>query len=139
MHGALALHHSVASACLAIAIAAVSPWLGVGWIALKLMALLASPTTDIAVSNMPPASASHDSFAQISRLQSLTSATRRVLLQHDPALPRGGVICLIRTPFQAEYGFQGENAIRVWYRDSTLKLGWLGAESGLVRPFVAGI
>jgi hypothetical protein len=117
----------------------VSPWLGGGWVALKLAALLASPIADIAVSNMPPISASHDSFAQIARLQRLASGTRRVLLQHDPTLPRHASVCFVRTPFLAEYGFAGENAIRVWYRDSTLELQGLGEEPGLVRPFAAGI
>lgn len=117
----------------------VSPWLGAGWIALKLTALLLSPTADITVSNLPPASVSHDSFTQIARLQILTSATRRVLLQHNPTLPRGAAVCFIRTPLLAEYGFQGESAISVWYRDSTLKWGRLGDDPGLVRPFAAGI
>jgi hypothetical protein len=39
----------------------------------------------------------------------------------------------------AEYAFQGENALRVWYRDSTLKWGKLGGDPGVVRPFAAGI
>ncbi len=117
----------------------VSPWFGVGWIALKLTALLMSPTASVAVSNLPPTSASHDSFAQLSRLQSLALASRRVLLLGNPTLTRGATVCLIRAPFLTEYGFQGESAIRVWYRDSTLRWGRLGDEDGLERPFAAGI
>ena len=117
----------------------VSPWLAAGWVTLKLVALLVSPTAGIAVSNLPPTSASHDSFAQIARLQRLASATRRVLLQHDPAFPRHASVCFVRTPFLAEYGLAGDNAIRVWYRDSTLEVQGIGEDPGLVRPFAAGI
>lgn len=117
----------------------VSPWLGAGWIALRFAALLVSPTASIAVSNLPPASPSHDSFAQLSRLQNLTAATRRVLLLQNPHLPRGATVCLIRAPFLSDYGFDGDGALRVWYRDSTLKWGRLGESPGRVHPFAAGI
>ena len=103
------------------------------------MALLLSPTARIGVSRTPPANASHDSFAQITRLQRLVSGTRRVILRHDPTLPRGTMLCFWQIPRLAEYGFQGPNALRVWYRDSTLTWDRFGGMRGLNRRFGAAL
>jgi hypothetical protein len=117
----------------------VSPWLAGGWIALKLAALLLAPTAPIAVSRVPSESGSHESFAQITRLQRLVAGTRRALLAHDPTLPRGATVCFVQIPRLAEYAFQGADALRVWYRDPTLGWDKFGGASGLKRRFGAGL
>jgi hypothetical protein len=71
------------------ALGAVSPWLAGALVAIKLVALLASPLAPATISASPPVNGSHVSFSQLVRLQRMCDATRRELRRARPHLPRG--------------------------------------------------
>ena len=129
----------VFSACGAALLAALSPWLGGAWVALKLAALLLAPTAPLAVTKVPPVFASHESFGQMVRLQRIVESTRRTMLDSHPTLPHGARIFYWEMPRLAEFAFQGSRALQVWYQDTTLAWHGFGGRSGFDVPFEAGI
>jgi tetratricopeptide (TPR) repeat protein len=115
------------------ALGAVSPWLAGALVAIKLVALLASPLAPATISATPPVNGSHVSFSQLVRLQRMVDATRRELRARAPHLPRGAHLAYWQLPLLTEFAFQGSRAPRVWYDDSTIVWTRFGAAEGLTR------
>jgi hypothetical protein len=109
----------------------IAPWLGGAFAALRLVALLCAAPAAGMVSAYPPVTTSDMSFVRLTRLQRIADATR-ISLQRDAAgLPAHGQVRFISIPRMAEVAFQGPDAIRVWYRDSTLTYAPIGGLAGL--------
>jgi hypothetical protein len=92
--------------------------------------LLAQPAPAV-VTDRPPPGASSFSFARITRLQRIVESTRRTLLAEVPRLPRQGVVRYGELPRLAEVGFNGANALRAWYQDTTLTWRGFGGQGGV--------
>ena len=109
----------------------ISPWLGGAFAAIRLVALLAAAPAPSMVTAYPPITTSDMSFVRLTRLQRIADATR-IALEGDVArLPAHGEVRFISMPRMAEVAFQGPNAIRVWFRDSTLTYSPIGGLAGL--------
>ncbi|TMK79123.1 MAG: hypothetical protein E6G45_04420 [Actinobacteria bacterium] len=117
----------------AAALAVVQPALAVAFAALRLLALLLAPAAPPDVSTAAPATASHMSYVRLVRLQRTLDSTRRALVTTHPELPPGTSVRYWNLPRLAEVGFQGSAALRVWYRDSTLRWERFGGPGGLKR------
>jgi hypothetical protein len=126
--GALGLGFALAGA-----LALSAPRLVAGLVALRLLTLLLAPAAPAVVSQEPPAAASSFSFERLVRLQRVVESTRRALGPGVATLPRGGVVRYREIPLLAEVGFHGQDALRVWSRDTTLRwarLHELGGDQG---------
>jgi hypothetical protein len=110
-----------------------APRLVAGLVALRLATLLLAPVAPAVVSREPPASASSFSFERLVRLQRVVESARRALGPGVTTLPRAGVVRYREIPLLAEVGFHGQDALRVWSRDTTLRwarLHELGGDEG---------
>lgn len=126
---------TVAALGLAVALGG---WLALAWrplvgalVALRLAALLLAQPAPAVVTDRPPPGASSFSFARITRLQRIVESTRRTLRAEVPDLPRDGVVRYGELPRLAEVGFNGANALRAWYRDTTLTWRGFGGHEGV--------
>ena len=126
---------TVASLGLAFAL---TGWIGLAEPALagmlvvfRLLALLLAVPAPAVVKNAVPGTASSFSLARIVRLQRIVESTRRALTAGAPTLPRGGIVRYWQMPLLAEVGFNGNRALQVWYRDSTLTLRFYGEAVGM--------
>jgi hypothetical protein len=100
-------------------------------VALRLVALLLAHPAPGTVTVRPPRTASSFSLARLARLQRIVESTRRELAARAPALPRGAVVRYTEVPLLAEVAFNHDNALRVWYHDSTLSWRSVGATRDL--------
>jgi hypothetical protein len=126
---------TVASLGLAVALGG---WLALAWrplvvalVALRLTTLLLAQPAPAVVATAPPPGASSFSFARITRLQRIVESTRRTLRAEVPRLPHHAVVRFGELPWLAEVGFNGANALHVWYRDTTLTWRGLGGYEGV--------
>jgi hypothetical protein len=100
---------------------AAHPVLLAGLVALRLAAFAMSPGPPAAVSITAPNTGAFVDFEHVVRLQRLMVETRGLLESRYPTLPRGGSVGQFFMPWFAEYAYGGDKALRVWYRDSTLR------------------
>ena len=117
---------------------ALGGWLALAWrplvfglAGLRLVALLLAQPAPAVVTDVPAAGPSSFSFARITRLQRIVESTRRTLKAEVPRLPRHGVVRYGELVLLAEVGFNGANALRVWYGDTTLVWRGFGGRAGL--------
>ncbi len=123
---------------------ALTGWLGLAEPALaallvgvRLVTLLLGHGAPPAVTDSLPGTASSFSFARLVRLQRIVESTRRTLNAGAPSLPSGGIVRYWQLPRLAEVGFSGDNALRVWYRDTTLSLRFFREAAGIHEPLDA--
>lgn len=102
----------------AIAAARAHPALGLAFVALRLAALAgaapAAPVTGLA----PPA-VSDLSFARLTRIQHVVSASGAIV--RATTLPPGGRVVFIGLPQMTSNGFRGDRAAQVWTRDTSVR------------------
>jgi hypothetical protein len=106
---------------LVAAAAAAHPALPAVLVASRLALLSLAPPP---AASIPPEAETRGAFIDVprlTRLQRLMRETRLALAARHPALPPNAVIGWRNLPLSAEYAFGGANAIRVWYRDPTLR------------------
>ncbi len=92
----------------------------------RLALLGLAPGAASGVSTEPPVSGAFMDFARLTRLQRLMRVTRQALRERHPTLPHGAVLVGQNLPHAAEYALGGDQALRLWYRDSTLR--WMRFE-----------
>jgi len=90
---------------------------------LKLAALALSPPPPLLVEAIPGARPTAVTYSELVRVQRFVGLTRRTLLDAYPSLPPGTRIGRHLVPRLAMYGFAGDRALQVWYRDTTVR--WL--------------
>jgi hypothetical protein len=100
---------------------AARPWLVAVLLAIRLAFLVLSPGPALTVTTEPPATGAFMDFPHLSRLQRLMRDVRVALRRRFPAVPHGTRVVQHNLPHAAEYAFGGDRALRVWYRDSTLR------------------
>ena len=91
--------------------------------ALKLATLAVSTAPPATVGVLPEARAASVTYPELVRTQRFARLTRRALLEAHPSVPRGSRFGRHLIPRVAMYGFAGDRALHVWYRDTTLR--WL--------------
>jgi hypothetical protein len=111
---------------LAAMLGALQPWLPAGVLALRLALFAACPGPATSVTTLPPEAGAFMDFPRLTRLQLLMRDIRTALHQRYPTLPRGARVVQQNLPHGAEWAFGGDHALRVWYRDSTLR--WMRFE-----------
>lgn len=115
---------------LGIAIAALAaaahPWLPALVVALRVAALGLSPGPPRDVHIAPEESGAVFDFSRLVRLERIVSETRHLLQRELPTLAPGSAVVIENLPRQAEYAYAGSRALRVWYRDTTLRLVRIG-------------
>jgi tetratricopeptide (TPR) repeat protein len=102
-------------------LSAARPWLVAALLAARLALLALAPGPARTVSTEPPATGAFMDFPHLSRLQRLMREVRLALRGRYPALPGGSRVVQHNLPHAAEYAFGGDRALRVWYRDPTLR------------------
>ena len=107
-------------ASLTLACAAASPWLAVGFAALRLTLLLVAAPGPSVVAPEAPATTSQMSFLRLVRLQRIAESARRSLTASFPALPQGACVRYWGLQHISQVAFAGPAALAVWYRDTTL-------------------
>ena len=90
-------------------------------VALRLGLFAMSPGPPARVSMAPPETGAFVDFAQLVRLQRLLAETRGRLEARFPHLTRGAGVVQHNLPRVTYYAFGGDQALQVWYRDSTLR------------------
>ena len=113
------------------ALAILHPGLAIGFAALRLLALLVAPPGPATVAITAPATASHMSYTRLVRLQRTVESTRVTMATAHPTLPHDAAVKFWNLPQLAEVGFQGNAALQVWYRDSTLTWSRFGGAANL--------
>lgn len=103
---------------------AARPWLLAALVALRLVAFGLSPGPPQAVSPNGPQTGAFMDFEQLARLQRMMREVRQGLASQYARLPAGSGAGYLFMPRRAEYAFGGDRALRIWYRDSTLR--WVG-------------
>ena len=103
-----------------------TPWLAAGVAALKLAALLLAPVPPTVVTGEAPASVSQLSFAHLARLQRTVESTRRALTARHAALQDGATVSALQIPNLTRIGFTDSLAVRVWYRNPTIRWSYFG-------------
>jgi hypothetical protein len=87
-------------------------------IRLGLFAMSPGPPSQVAMT--PPTTGAFLDFAKLARLQLLMRDTREALAARYPTLPHGALIATLHAPHFALYAYGGNQALQVWYRDTTL-------------------
>jgi hypothetical protein len=121
----------------AAALACLHPALAAAFAGLKLTSLLLAP---LALPNVPvatPLTTSQMSYVRLTRLQRALESTRQALQGGYPTLPHGSLVKYWNLPRVTEVGFQGSEAVRVWYRDSTLIWDRFGGVGSIHQKFGA--
>ena len=112
------------------------PALLAGLVVVRLMALGVAPAPPVEIAYDEPKTGAFLDFEHLTRLQRLMRATRLALHARMPQAAHGARVGTHYMPRHAQYAFGGHNAIRAWYRDSTLDwvttgLQWSHPESAL--------
>jgi len=107
-------------------LAAASPWLLAPLVVLRLSTFAVSPPGSPAITPQPPDAGGEFEYRQFARLQWFTHDTRALLSERFPMLPHGAVIGDHGLPLLTRHALAGDLALRVWYRDTTLR--WLTFE-----------
>ena len=119
----------------AAVLGAAHPMALAGLVVLRLAAFAMSPSPPAAVSITAPETGAFVDFERLVRLQRLMVETRGILESRYPSLPHGASVGQLFMPWFAEYAFGGDKALRVWYRDSTLR--WVRYAEFEKRPQTA--
>lgn len=107
---------------LAALLSAAHPALLGGLVVVRLAALAMSPGPPPDVSLAPEDNGAAFDFPRLVRLERLVSAGRDQMTRRYAELPRGSVVVLENLPRLTEYAFGGDLALRLWYRDTTLRM-----------------
>jgi hypothetical protein len=99
--------------------------------ALRLVAFAMSPGAVGRVTEQPPPGIEGD-FPHVERLQRLTRETRTLLAKHVPAPHSGARFGQHYFPGMTGHAFAGDQALHVWYRDTTL--AWMRFDEFRRRP-----
>lgn len=128
----LALVMTVTLAC-----AAASPWLALGFTALRLALMLVATPGPTTVAPLVPETDSDMSFVRLVRLQRIVESARRSMRAAFPALPPGAAVRYWDLPRFAEVAFLGRSALCVWYHDTTLVWSKFGGVANIDQPITA--
>ncbi len=107
------------------------PMLAGALVALRLVTLLLAYGAPAGVDEAPAGTASSFSLARIVRLQRIVESTRRVLATGAPSLSHDSIVRYWQMPLMAEVGFNGDHALHVWYRDTTLTMDFYRELAGM--------
>ena len=97
------------------------PWLIAPLVALRLATVAASQGPPPLVSSSAPESGAFIDFERLVRLQRLMIDTRTTLQAAFPTLPHGARVGQHYMPRGALYAFEGDKALQIWYRDTTVR------------------
>ena len=122
------------AAAATVFLSAAHPALAFGFAALRLFALVIAPPAPMKVEKLPPFTTSHFSFPSLTRLQRVVDETRRVMVARHDTLPSHAVVRYWSIPNISEVAFHGSDALRVWYRDSTLVWDRFAGLAGIRTP-----
>ncbi len=108
-------------AAITVALDAIHPALLAVLVGARLVTFAMSPGPPPEITKEQPATGAFMDFEHLARLQRLMAETRARLRAEYPALPHGARICQLGLPLMSEYAFGGDQAVQVWYRDTTLR------------------
>ena len=101
-----------------------TPRLAVGFVAVRLVALLLAPAIPARVQGTLPLASSQHAFVRLARLQRVVDSARRAMWARYPSLPRGAAVKYWTLLEGTAWGFDQGRAVQVWYGDSTLTWSW---------------
>lgn len=102
---------------------AIHPVLLVALVAVRAVAFAASPGPPPAIASEAPSTGAFLDYERLIRLQRLMADIRRALHARHPTLPHGSQVGQHYFPRSAMYALEGDRALQIWYRDTTLH--WL--------------
>jgi hypothetical protein len=103
-------------------LAAAHPALAVCLVGARLFAFVVSAGPPTTVTAAPIETGAANDFAHLVRLQRLVRDTRSLLREQYPTLPHGARVGMLHPPLMTEYAHRGSLALRLWYRDTSLRL-----------------
>jgi tetratricopeptide (TPR) repeat protein len=118
---------------------ATRPALVAALVAIRLVAFALSPGPPARISNLPPETGAFVDFERVVRLQHLMADTRSALRSRFPTLPPHARVGQHHMPRSALYAFGGNQALQLWYRDSTLSWMSFGDFTGAPETRLATI
>jgi tetratricopeptide (TPR) repeat protein len=92
----------------------------------RLVSFAVSPGPPRRIDERPSEYGAAYDFVRLVRLERLMSGARRLLAARYPDLPRGAAVGHHHLPHLTRFAFAGGKALRVWYRDTTLR--WVDFE-----------
>jgi hypothetical protein len=93
----------------------------------RLLAFALSPRPPQRIAERPSEYGAAYDFERLVRLERLVGGTRRLLAERHSHLPRGAAVGHHHLPQLTRFAFTGGKALRVWYRDTTLR--WVDFEN----------
>ena len=101
-------------------------------VALRLAAFALSPGPPARVTAVATERGDAFDFERLVRLERLVRGTRVALAARFPTLPPGARVGWAYLPRLVEYGYSGDKAVQVWYRDSTVR--WIRSPDVMAHP-----
>jgi hypothetical protein len=122
---------------LTLLLGAISPGLTIALLVLRVALLVQAPGPALRVPARAERLGAFIDVPKMTRLQHLVARVHHELRANYPRLPRGAAVAQHNFPLMSELALDGSKALRVWYRDSTLR--WVkvsrwyeGREPGVV-------
>lgn len=120
-------------------LARVHKWAPLLLVAGSIASILVATPGPRSIGVLPPTTGRFIDYPRLVRLQRFMRSARQLLRTEAPALAPGSLLAQRNFPVALSYALSGDDAIRVWYRDSTLR--WIGVDALATshEPQLAGV
>ena len=108
-------------------LARVHKWAPLLLVAGSIASILVATPGPRSIGVLPPTTGRFIDYPRLVRLQRFMRSARELLRTEVPALAPGSLLAQRNFPVALSYALSGDDAIRVWYGDSTL--GWIGVDA----------